>query len=92
MARAPGRLVPALPGGTSPAEALAGGIGDAVSFLKEVRNIAAHPGRAVTGAALPGFDFTDTKQMHTVYEVLQRIADAVFDKLAEPILALPYPA
>jgi hypothetical protein len=81
-------LVPTLPPHTTPAEALGGEIGDAVRSLKEVRNLAAHPGRVIATEQL---DFTDALLMAQLYPVLEGIAGAVFEKLGEVINALPDP-
>ena len=88
VARSGGWLVPTLPPHTTPAEALGGDIGDAVRSLKEVRNLAAHPGRVIATKQL---HFTDAVLMERLYPVLEGIASAVFEKLGEVINALPDP-
>jgi hypothetical protein len=89
VAQTAGWLEPSLPEDTGPVDAMSGGIGDAVRFLLEVRNLAAHPGRVITGGQLPAHDFTDDLLMARVYPVLDGIAGAVFDRLNDVVLALP---
>jgi hypothetical protein len=84
--------VPSLPRHTTPIEALGGEIGDAVRFLKEVRNLAAHPARLIAGGQLAEVDLADAVSMAHAYTVLEGIAGAVFDKLGEVVRALPDPA
>jgi hypothetical protein len=91
VARSADWLVPSLPQHTGPADALSGDIGDAVRFLLELRNLAAHPGKSITGGQLPGHDFTDDRLMAQVYPVLDGIAGAIFEKLKDVVLALPDP-
>lgn len=82
-------LVPSLPDQTGALESLSGDVGDAVKFLKEVRNLAAHPGRAIAGGELPGLDLMDDASMAQTYALLDGIAGAMFEKLTEAIAALP---
>ena len=89
VARRAGWLPQTLPSGTHPAETLSGDVGDAVAFLKELRNLAAHPGRAITAG---GLEFTDDEAMAQVYPVLDGIAAVVFEKLAKRVDALPSPS
>jgi hypothetical protein len=89
VARNAGWLVPTLPDHTGVGDAASGEVGDAVRFLKEVRNLAAHPGRAIAGGDLPGFDLTDDLLMAQTYPLLRGIAGAVFEKLSEVIRSLP---
>jgi hypothetical protein len=89
VARRAGWLPKTMSDNVDPAEALSGEIGDAVEFLCEVRNLAAHPGRVIASERLPGFDFADDDQMSQVYRVLDGIAAEVFSKLAGAIQALP---
>lgn len=89
VARNAGWLVPTLPDHTGVRYSLSGEVGDAVRFLKEVRNLAAHPGRAIAGGELPGFDLTDDVSMAKMYPLLEGIAGAVFEKLTEAIDTLP---
>jgi hypothetical protein len=70
---------------TTPVDALGGDVGDAVYFLKKVRNLAAHPGAAVADQQLSGLDFTDDLVMPRIYQSLKGIAGAVRDKLYEVI-------
>lgn len=89
VARKAGWLVPTLPDDTGVGDSLSGEVGDAVRFLKEVRNLAAHPGRATAGGELPGFDLTDDLLMAQTYPLLRGIASAVFEELSEVIRSLP---
>lgn len=89
VARRAGWLPRTLSDKVDPADALGGEIGDAVEFLSEVRNLAAHPGRVIASGRLPGFDFADDDQGAAVYRLLDGIAAEVFDKLAGAIQALP---
>jgi hypothetical protein len=61
--------------------------GDAVGFLRQVRNMAVHPARWVSEDIAPRFD--DDSHMRPTYEICQGIADAVFGKLHEKMDALP---
>ena len=75
-----------MPSRTHPAETLKGEVGDAIAFLKELRNLAGHPGRAV---ATGGIDFEDDELMEQAYRLVDGIALAVFSKLAERVEAIP---
>lgn len=89
VAKRAGWLVPSLPKDTTPIESLGGEVGDAVRFLLEARNLAAHPGRAIVGGDLLGHDFTDDHLVAQIYPVLDGIAGAVFERLKEVLLELP---
>ncbi len=89
VARDAGWLVPTLSHTGDSVESLGGDVGDAIRFLVEVRNIAAHPGRAISGGRLPGLDLTDDALMAMTYPLLEGIAGAVFEKLSAVINALP---
>lgn len=89
VARGASWLPKTLSDNVDPAEALGGEVGDAVEFLSEVRNLAAHPGRVIASEQVPGFDFADDVQMSQVYRLLDGIAAEVVDKLAGAIQALP---
>lgn len=77
------------PPGTDAADTLQGEVGDAVAFLKEIRNLAAHPGRVIAAGQSSGVDFSDNRLMAQVYRLLDGIAAAVFEKLAARVSALP---
>ena len=78
-------VLPDSPNYTSPLDALSGEVGDAVYFLKRLRNLVAHPGAAVADQELSGLDFEDDLVMGRAYRSLKGIAGAVRDRLYEVI-------
>lgn len=62
---------------------LAGEVGDAVAFVRSVRNMAAHPGAYVRESMRPDFD--DVEHMRPTYEIFNGIANKVFERLTEQV-------
>lgn len=57
--------------------------GEAVAFLRRVRNMATHPGRYVSEEVRP--DFTDAEHMEPTYVLVTGIASAVLERLADAV-------
>ena len=69
----------------TPVDALGSDVGDAVYFLKKLRNLAAHPGAPIADEQLSSLNFSDDAMMRGMYQALKGIAGAVRDKLYEVI-------
>jgi len=63
-----------------PSVALMGGVGDAVDFIRLLRDAFAHPGRHVR--ELPWLDSADERVMRPTYEVAEGILGTLFERLA----------
>ncbi|MDA8315442.1 MAG: hypothetical protein M0010_09760 [Actinomycetota bacterium] len=64
---------------SDPAAVLAGDVGDALQFVQRLRNALAHPGRHI--ADLLWLDSADDELMSPTYELCERVAGEVFERL-----------
>jgi hypothetical protein len=76
VSKAAGWLTPVTPSADS--EAVGYDVNDAIRHVETVRNLAAHPGRY---ARDPAPDFSDVTAMMLVFDLVDRVALAVFDNL-----------
>ena len=81
-ARDAGWLTMELPAGvgvSDPTASLTGGTGDAIDFVRQMRDTFAHPGRHIR--ELPFLDSDDDEIMRPTYEVARLVVDATFGDL-----------
>jgi hypothetical protein len=57
-----------------------------VTFVQQIRNMAAHPGAYIRESQRP--DFTHPAHMRPTYDIFCGIADQVFDRLAPVVGSL----